>query len=322
MNELNRHVNIQVIFTNEQSKLRNSDFYKGNKNFKYSFLDNTGLVKRFITLLRIIRSNTYDEIIICGWDQILFFLVALVSAKRKNSVVIESSIYESVTTGYKGIIKRLFLSRIQKAYCSGTSQSKILDSLNFKGEIIITKGVGIFNIKPQPLVKCKDQIKNFVYVGRFSEEKNLKFIIDYFNGHTNYNLHLFGFGPLEKELKAISGSTVYFHGAIANENLHEKLQEFDVLILPSKSEPWGLVVEEALNSGLPVLVSDKVGCIGEVVTDEVGIIFKLGNATDFDLSIKKITNIDFYNSLQLNISKLNFNEIAEHQIKSYLKNTI
>ena len=40
--------------------------------------------------------------------------------------------------------------------------------------------------------------------------------------------------------------------------------EYDILILPSLSEPWGLVVEEALYYGMPVIISDRVGCRSEV----------------------------------------------------------
>lgn len=44
----------------------------------------------------------------------------------------------------------------------------------------------------------------------------------------------------------------------------------------SKSEPWGLVIEEAMNNGLPVIVSNKVGCSIDLVAEDVnGIIFDL-----------------------------------------------
>jgi len=51
----------------------------------------------------------------------------------------------------------------------------------------------------------------------------------------------------------------------------------DILVVPSYSEPWGLVVNEALACGLPIIASDKVGCAVDLVTNENGLIFESGN---------------------------------------------
>jgi len=88
--------------------------------------------------------------------------------------------------------------------------------------------------------------------------------------------------------------------------------------LPSISEPWGLVVEEALNNGLPVIVSSRVGCLGEVVTADVGLSFNFDDANDLGFAIEKITNLNYYNNLRYNISKLDFDAITHGQVKSYL----
>jgi len=44
----------------------------------------------------------------------------------------------------------------------------------------------------------------------------------------------------------------------------------DCLVLPSLSEPWGLVANEALCSGLPILVSNRCGCARDLVTADTG----------------------------------------------------
>jgi glycosyltransferase involved in cell wall biosynthesis len=50
------------------------------------------------------------------------------------------------------------------------------------------------------------------------------------------------------------------------------------LVLPSHSEPWGLVVNEALSFGCPVVVSDRCGCVPELVIDGVtGYAFQAGD---------------------------------------------
>lgn len=51
----------------------------------------------------------------------------------------------------------------------------------------------------------------------------------------------------------------------------------DVLVLPSDKEPWGLVVNEGMNAGLPTIVSDRVGSSADLVTDDTGFIFPAGD---------------------------------------------
>jgi glycosyltransferase involved in cell wall biosynthesis len=55
----------------------------------------------------------------------------------------------------------------------------------------------------------------------------------------------------------------------------------DVFVLPSTSEPWGLVVNEAMVCGLPVLVSDCCGCVEDLVkNNENGFSFDPYNAEE------------------------------------------
>jgi glycosyltransferase involved in cell wall biosynthesis len=52
----------------------------------------------------------------------------------------------------------------------------------------------------------------------------------------------------------------------------------DVLVLPSQSETWGLVVNEAMNLGCPAIVTDRVGCAHDlVVPGQTGWVFSAGN---------------------------------------------
>jgi glycosyltransferase involved in cell wall biosynthesis len=52
----------------------------------------------------------------------------------------------------------------------------------------------------------------------------------------------------------------------------------DVLVLPSLSETWGLVVNEAMNLGCPAIVTERVGCAYElVVPGQTGWVFPTGN---------------------------------------------
>lgn len=316
-NEINKRCKLLVIYTGDHSEGRNNDFYKGQMHFNHIFLNN-GRIQRLLELRSIIRSHKYDELIIGGWDSLPLWLGTLISPKRKNALVVESSYLESTTRGLKGLLKRLFVSRISKVYASGRSQRKITDNLGFTGTTIITKGVGVFNYIKQPAYTPRREVKNFIYVGRLTKVKNIEFIVERFNRHPELNLTIIGFGELEECLRSVANSNIRFLGAINNSDLPRYYQEADVFILPSLKEPWGLVVEEALNNGIPVMVSNKVGCAEEIVTPDNGVVFSL-NTDDFEDKLSIIRDIDNYNKMRAYIATMDFNAIEKNQIDCYIK---
>jgi glycosyltransferase involved in cell wall biosynthesis len=317
-NSIAKEKKILIIFTHSNHSHRTDDFFKGDREFNFISIADITFFRKIYLLLKLLKVNDYDKLIIGGWDQFLFWIVVFLNKKSKNSIVIESSIYESKVDGLKGVLKKIFLSRISKAYCSGQSQSEIVKQLNFKGKIIITNGVGLINIIDQPIYTASKKVTEYVYIGRFSKEKNLSFLVKVFNNLPHLNLHLIGYGYEEVLLREISNPNIIFHGEIFNKNISKILQEMHVFVLPSISEPWGLVVEEALNNGLPVIVSNKVGCAYEFVSPKVGMIFDFNKESSLIEAITKMSNINFYNQLRFNISKLNFSDIANQQIQSYL----
>ena len=60
-----------------------------------------------------------------------------------------------------------------------------------------------------------------------------------------------------------------FLGLLGPVELAARYRSATCLVLPSHSEPWGLVVNEALHHGCPVVVSDRCGCLPELVIEGV-----------------------------------------------------
>jgi glycosyltransferase involved in cell wall biosynthesis len=113
----------------------------------------------------------------------------------------------------------------------------------------------------------------FLFVGRFAPEKNLSRLLEAYAGYrktvgqTAWGLVLVGSGPQESMLwaraKELRG--VVFAGFQQKDTLPPYFGLASCLVLPSISEPWGLVVNEAMAAGLPVLVSYRCGCVPELV---------------------------------------------------------
>ena len=112
----------------------------------------------------------------------------------------------------------------------------------------------------------------FLCVARHSPEKNLKRLLRayklYKEQNKKWGLVLVGDGPqrneLEREAQNQQLDSVVFTGWVQYEELPIYYAMASALILPSISEPWGLVVNEAMASGLPILISDKCGALPEL----------------------------------------------------------
>jgi glycosyltransferase involved in cell wall biosynthesis len=75
---------------------------------------------------------------------------------------------------------------------------------------------------------------------------------------------------LEKMQEAaarIAPGTIQFSGFVHREELPEYYALADALIFPTHSDPWGLVVNEALACSLPVIISEVAGCAEDLVQD-------------------------------------------------------
>jgi glycosyltransferase involved in cell wall biosynthesis len=113
----------------------------------------------------------------------------------------------------------------------------------------------------------------FLFVGRFAPEKNLPRLLEAYAryrtaaGPRAWGLVLVGSGPQEPMLQARAQDLcdVVFAGFQQGDVVSAYYGLASGLVLPSVSETWGLVVNEAMAAGLPVLVSHRCGCVPELV---------------------------------------------------------
>lgn len=315
--EIANHVSIYVIYIGSNYQERNADFYKGIKKFVHITLSK-GLKNQIKEINKFLKENDFEEIIYGGWDNKITWYTIFRTPKSKNSCIFESSINESNTYGIKGFLKKVFLSRLHKAYPSGILQAELLNALNFKGEVVQYGGCGILNYQQQVAFEKRYKVNNFLFVGRLVPVKNLELLISVFNNLPHLSLKIIGFGPLETSLKNKAKDNIVFVGAIDNIELPKYYKSADVFLLTSYSETWGLVVEEALNNGTPVIVSDHVGCYKDLVTPDTGIVFNSNNENSLLNAVLQICEVDYYNKLRKGVSQLNFQERAQRQINSFL----
>ena len=141
-----------------------------------------------------------------------------------------------------------------------------------------------------------------LFVGNLIKRKNVESLIEAKKiADNDYYLVIVGDGPLYKKLtKKVEDeniSDVIFTGS--RNDVENIIPSCDVLILPSFSESFGLVLIEALACGKPVIGSD-VGGISEIINDDVGL---LVNPNKISTITKAIDTIISDDELRLNLSK-------------------
>lgn len=111
----------------------------------------------------------------------------------------------------------------------------------------------------------------FLYVGRLEAHKGIDDLLHAFNmlhhARQNVELLIVGDGSERGKISMNTHANARIHatGRLQGKDLLDAYSVTDVLVLPSHFEPWGLVVNEAMAAGLPVIVSNRLGCIDDLV---------------------------------------------------------
>ena len=122
-----------------------------------------------------------------------------------------------------------------------------------------------------------------VFAGQAGLRKGLRTLLDALTlaGRADWRVDFYGavLGEAQADLAGYRGTTpLHFHGPVAQPALAQAFRAGSVLVLPSLEEGFGLVVPQALNCGLPAIVSDRVGGQDFVRHRETGSIFPVGDA--------------------------------------------
>jgi glycosyltransferase involved in cell wall biosynthesis len=117
--------------------------------------------------------------------------------------------------------------------------------------------------------------KNVLYVGSLIPRKGANELLEAFallEGPERAVLHVVGSGPQQGELEGLArgvgaGKRVEFHGFLQEEDVARLAGVCDAFVCPSHRELWGLVINEALACGVPVLASRACGATGDLIAE-------------------------------------------------------
>ena len=235
------------------------------------------------------------------------YLGGWVAAKIKENYRIPYVITEHSTAVLNNSLNPLHKSILETSYSSADKVLAVSESLakNIKQDYpqveLLHNFIDIDLFKPikKPLTKGF----NIVCVGDLIERKQVNLLIEACHHlEINYQITIVGDGPNKKELNDLSRSldvNIIFTGRLTQQELAQCLTQQDLLVHPSKSETFGLVLIEAMSCGLPVISFDNGGA-ADIITEQTGLLLKSQNAKTLASSIEQIYNYrSQYNSLTI-----------------------
>lgn len=156
---------------------------------------------------------------------------------------------------------------------------------------------GYFRATPQlPPAPPKKEGVEFLYVGQLIQRKGLDLLLEAIHpllaSYPQLHLSLIGYGEQEPMLRQWIAEhqlaeRITIHGPLPAGQIPARLQQANLFILPSRWDGWGLVVNEALAAGLPVVVSNACGAADLIASGRNGFIFASQNVADLGRCLRQ-----------------------------------
>ncbi len=281
------------------------------EGYKYKFLPNLSLrpPSSFFGLINpsIVKElckKRYDGIWVNGYVSMSNWFAFLGAWLSKTPILIlgESQLLNYIAKRKEGI-KRVVLSQLFKRISSflyiGTLSRAYYKHYGVPDRKLFSTPYAVDNVfflsKHQQLQGGRNQLKKdigvapelpvILYASKMMQRKRAMDLLKAFGKtqkRVDVSLVFVGDGVERPTLEAYSKDhdirNVYFVGFKNQTKLPDYFVIADVFVLPSTDEPWGLIINEAMNFGLPIITTDQVGAGYDLVKDgENGFVYPVGD---------------------------------------------
>jgi len=271
---------------------------------KYHFLLNWGMRKA-------LKQFSPDVIVCGGYNYVASWITLLWAHKRAVPTLLW---VESTARDHRGghtlveSLKTWFMHRCKGFVVPGKSSFQYLQSYDINAETIFTApnavDTDLFTQHTEAVRSDAASFRQklnlppqfFLFVGRMVSGKGVFDLLQAYMSQpvdlrSQWGLVFVGDGPMLSELKARAAATenVRFAGFAQREQLTVYYGLADVFVFPTHTDPWGLVVNEAMACKLPIIISDAAGCAEDLVEDGWnGLKFASGDTNQLAVFMKSI----------------------------------
>ncbi|MFC4023003.1 glycosyltransferase family 4 protein [Oceanobacillus longus] len=194
--------------------------------------------------------------------------------------------------------------------CTSKAIKEELIEKEFHNLHVLQRGVDIYHRHPKyfdnhmrnRLTNGDDSKKLLIFIGRLAIEKEIHKIKPLLDAREDIALAIIGDGPLRNELEnTFKGTNTIFTGFLHGEELSQAYASADAFIFPSVTETLGLVILEAMASGLPVVAAKSGPTMEQVKDEETGLLFENENVSSMIDAVNKLDNNDLLLEMKQNV---------------------
>ena len=303
LNELANLADLHVIFMTGRRPAKSVDSWAtfndpwgAAPQFQYSLYRSAGLTfpgRDFHAQLSVgisfkLRRLHPDVVLVHGWGPLMAEPIVWSALNGHRTVMWTES------TSFSGLLRGRFSNRLRRALMrlvdafvsNGTLATEYAETLGVGPGRIVTGRLAAppLRVPLEPSGHRASSGARILFVGRLVPLKRLSDLLAAFSSvhqkSPEATLTVVGDGPLRRDLEERSraaGVEVRWLGRLEGAELHSVYAAHDLIVVPSEREVWGLVVNEALASGLYVVASSEVGSAHDLLGPGIGVVYQVGD---------------------------------------------
>lgn len=263
-----------------------------------------------------LRGERLDAVMFGGYTNAFEIQIRALAKSLNLRLLMRGEFTDEAPAGSRSAIKRRLRSAILRRFYSGVdafcgigqnarahllghgvaSEKIFFSPYSVDSSLFEQQKISCDRASARKALKIPDDACAVLFSGKFIERKAPLTLIEAVgkaSGNENMHLILLGDGVLSKQVLSAAhqavGDRLIMPGFVNQSELGRYFMAADIFVLPSRFETWGLVVNEAMQFGLPVIVSDAVGCRRDLVVEgETGFIFPVGDSQALASAISRL----------------------------------
>ncbi len=338
-NDLARVVDLTVIFEARRVSGNRFNWNDDNLLFKAVYLDEVETPNYRVNwnILKYVKKNEYDEVFFTnyGYYTEMFALIKAKLIGLPYYLELDGAVYKK-ESAFKRLFKKFLIKGARKYFSPSELTDRVLNYYGVDNDLIIRypfssmreSGIRESVVSPSEKLALRSELgmtekKIVICIGQFIHRKGIDVLLRASKDLTDdTGVYIIGGTPTPEYIKMVEDMSlpnIHFVGFQGNDTLRKYYESADLFVLPTREDVWGLVVNEAMANGLPVVTTDNCGAGLEIVKDN-GRIVKVDDVSGLaDAMNDLLSDPERLNRMSSESLKIIMNYTIEAMVKKHVE---